>query len=78
MRKIEPFFPLNAGIMPGDLKSLLIPSVIYVAACMVLRVLGWAIGWVPLVGWLLNVVFSLIGLYCVAGLILAVIRYAQK
>ena len=78
MKKIEPFFPLNAGIQPGDLKSLLVPSVIYVAACLVLRILGWALGWVPLVGGLLNLVFSLVGLYCAIGFILAVIRYVRK
>ena len=78
MRKLLAYFPLNAGIVPGDLKSLVIPAAIYVVACMVLRVLSWALAWVPLVGWLLGVVFSLLGLYCVVGMILAVLQYFDR
>lgn len=75
MNKVYPFFPLNANVMPGNGKSLLTPVVIYIAACVVLRVLSWALGWVPLAGWLLELVFSLVGLYCVAGIIVAMIQY---
>lgn len=75
MQKLLAYFPLNAGVVPGNLKSLTIPAAIYVAACLVLRVLSWALDWVPLVGWLLGLVFSLLGLYCVAGLILALLQY---
>lgn len=75
MQKLNAFFPLNSGVVPGEVKSLLIPGAIYVAACLVLRVLSWALGWVPLVGWLLGLVFSLAGLYCAVGLILALVRY---
>ena len=78
MQKLYAYFPLNSGIVPGDLKSLAIPLAIYVAACMVLRVLSWALNWVPLVGWLLGLVFSLLGLYCVAGIILALLRYFDR
>jgi len=29
-------------------------------------------------GWLLNLVFSLAGIYCVAGLILGIVKYFKK
>jgi uncharacterized membrane protein YhaH (DUF805 family) len=33
---------------------------------------------IPLVGWILSIVFSLMGIYCVAGMVLAILRYLQK
>ena len=78
MQKLYSFFPLSANVIPGEPRSLLITTAIYVLACVVLRVLGWALGWVPILGWLLNLVFSLAGIYCLAGLILGIVKYFQK
>ena len=75
MQKWHAYFPLNSGVVSGDLKSLAIPVIIYLAACGVLRVVSWALNWVPLVGWLLGLVCSVLGLYCVLGLILALLAY---
>lgn len=77
MKKFDPFFPLNAGVTHRDLKSLLMPLVIYLVACAVLNVLRVILGWIPLVGWLLELVFSLLGIYCVAGIILSIIKYVD-
>ena len=46
-------------------------------ACGVLGILSAVLGWLPLVGWLLKTVFSLLGLYCVAGIILAVLNFVK-
>ena len=32
----------------------------------------------PLVGWLLDVIFSLAGIYCVVGLVLAIVKFVQR
>ena len=77
MKKIDPYFPLKAGVTHGKLKSLLVPLLIYLVACAVLNVLRMILGWIPLVGWLLELVFSLLGIYCVAGIILAIIKYVD-
>ena len=78
MEKLYHYFPLSSSVTPSDTKSLVISILIYVAACAVLRVLGVVLGWIPLVGWLLGIVFSLIGLYCVAGIVLSVLQYFKK
>ena len=75
MRKWNKYFPVNAGIHPGDAKSLLVPLLIYLAASGVLRVVSWALNWVPLVGWVLGLACAVLGLYCVAGIILALLAY---
>ena len=78
MKKLYAFFPVSSTVTPGDKKALLGSAIIYLAACAVLRVLGWALGWIPLAGWLLGTVFSVLGLYCVAGLILSFLKYFDK
>ena len=77
MEQIVRYFPLSADVEAGDWKSFLIPMIIYLAACGVLRVLSVVLGLVPLVGWLLELVFSLMGLYCVAGIILCILRFVR-
>jgi len=78
MKKLDRFFPLNAAVIPGDVKSVILTVVIYLVACAVLRVLGWILEWIALIGWIVGILLSLAGLYCVAGIILAFIRYFQK
>ena len=78
MEKLYSFFPVSANVIPGESKSLVTMAAIYVVACVVLRVLGWALGWVPVLGWLLGLVFSLAGLYFVVGLILGFLKYFKK
>jgi len=78
MEKVYRFFPLSAGVEAGNVKSLLVPMLIYLAACAVLRVLTMVLGWIPLVGWLLELLFSLLGIYCVAGIFLCIWRFVQR
>jgi len=78
MDKLYSFFPLSSSVAVGDTKSLAISILIYLAACAVMRVLSAILGRSPLVGWLLGILFSLLGLYCVVGIILAVLKYVKK
>ena len=75
MEKIYPLFPLTARVLPAVTKTLVISVVIYVVICSVLSILQFALGWIPLVGWIVRTVCSLIGLYCVAGIILSFLKY---
>ena len=78
MDTVYPFFPLSAIVAPGNVKRLVLALLIYLAACGVMQVLCAVLGWIPLVGWLLELVFSLAGIYCVAGLVLAIVRFCRK
>lgn len=75
MHKIYACFPLSASVLPGQVKSLILSLVIYLAACAVFGILQAILGWIPLVGFLIRAVFSLLGLYCVAGMVLAVLKF---
>ncbi len=75
MEKLSPYFPLSFNVLPGDVKSLILTLIIYLVACAIMGVLNAVLGWIPLVGWLLRLIFSLVGLYCVAGMVLAVMKF---
>ena len=75
MEKLSPYFPLSFNVLPGDVKSLILTLIIYLVACAIMGVLNAVLGWIPLVGWLLRLIFSLFGLYCVAGMVLAVMKF---
>ena len=77
MPKVYLYFPLSASVRPVDVGSLLLCMVIYVVACAVLGVLQTVLGWIPIVGVLLKLVFSIGGLYCVAGMVLSVLKFFQ-
>lgn len=78
MEKLYSYFPLSANVSAGDVRSLILTLIIYVVACAIMGVLNTVLGWIPLVGWLLRVIFSLLGLYCVAGMVLAVLKFFQS
>lgn len=78
MEKLYRFFPLSASVQPGDLRTALISVVIYLTACAILGVVQMILGWIPLVGTLLRLVCSLLGLYCVGGIVLSILRYSQN
>ena len=77
MNKLFRYFPLSTAVEPGNVRQLIISLAIYLVASAVLGVLNAVLGWIPLVGWLLGLVFSLLGIYCVAGLVLAIMRFVQ-
>ena len=78
MNKLYAWFPLSASVLPGQLKTLITSLVIYLLASAVLCVLNLVLGWIPLVGWLLELLFSLLGIYCVAGILLCIWRFVQR
>ena len=77
MDKLFQYFPLSGSVQPGDIKSLILSLVIYLVACAVLGVLQTILGWIPLVGALVRIVCSLLGLYGTAGMVLSVIKFLQ-
>lgn len=78
MEKVFSYFPLSANVLPGNVKSLILTLVIYLVACAIMSILNVVLGWIPLVGWLLRLIFSLVGLYCVAGMALSVVKFFQS
>ena len=78
MEKLYRYFPLSDSVHPGDLKSAVLSVLIYLAACAVMGILQAILGWIPIVGGLIRLVLSVLGLYCAAGIILSVLKYFQS
>ena len=75
---IRSFFPLNVLVKPKDPVSLVITILIYVLAPTVLGILFALIGWIPVLGLLLRIISWVFSVYCLIGLIFAVLAYAEK
>lgn len=75
MEKLYPFFPVSAKVKKQDLASLIISIVIYIAVGLVVGVADKLLGWIPVLGFLLGLVFYVIGIYCTVGIIIAIIRF---
>ncbi len=77
MEKIYPYFPLSMSVLPGQPGTLFWSVIIYLVICAVLGLLQFILGWIPLAGWVVELVSSLLGLYCVAGIVLSVLKYVR-
>jgi len=75
---ISAVFPLTGRVVKGESASLVRVIVFYLLVCAAARVLDWLLGWVPVLGWLLRIVFYAAGVYCAAGIILALLFYFGK
>ena len=78
MEKLYRYFPLSDSVHSGNLKTTVTSVVIYLAACAVMGILQAILGWIPIVGGLIRLILSILGLYCVAGIILSVLKYFQS
>ncbi len=65
------FFPLSAKAY--DLKSLLIVILIYIGASVAAGIVLGFLSWIPLLGRIIGIVSQLIDLYCLAGIVVAVL-----
>ncbi len=85
MEKLAKFFPINNRVKKGNVGSLVVTIIIYIVLPVVLGIVTGLIdlilGGIPVIGalvtWVLGVVSSLIGLYCLIGIILAVVDYVK-
>lgn len=75
MEKLYPYFPVSTKVKKQDLASLIVSIVIYLAVSLVMGVADKLLGWIPVLGLLLGLVFYVIGIYCTVGIIIAIIRF---
>ena len=68
-------FPLTGKVIRQEPKSLVIIIVMYLIVCAVVKVADFLLGWVPIVGWILSILFWVAGVYCAVGIILAILEF---
>lgn len=77
MNKLLPLFPLNASIKKNNLVSLIITIVLYVVIAAVLGVVIGFVHKIPVVGLLTGIVSTLIWIYEVVGIVLAIYTFIK-
>ena len=84
METLKKFFPLSFKYTK-DVPNLIIGIILQILAIAVMAVLIWLataiVGWIPvigaIIGWALGVVSSLLGLYCLVGIIIQILVFAK-
>ena len=76
LKNLKKYFPEIAKKI--DVKSLVIAIVIYVVASAIIGTVAGLLGWIPVIGWILDIIGTLAGIYCLGGIILAVLDYLGK
>ena len=77
LEKLTPYFPLNSKVKKGDVVSLVIAIVIYVAVAAVLGILLGFIGIIPIVGIITGIISTLVWIYEVVGIVLAILTFIK-
>lgn len=77
MNKLTPFFPINNTVKSGNIVSLVIAIVVYVVVAAILGVLLGFVGGIPVVGMIVRIVGTLIWIYEVVGIILAILTFIK-
>ncbi len=76
MNMLKSFFPFAFKVTEKDVKSLVISIIIHLVAGLVVSiVLGLVGNILPILGWLCGIVGSVVDLYCLVGIILAVLNF---
>ena len=75
MDKLTPYFPLNSRVKKGDIVSLVVTIVIYVVVAAVLCLLFGLLSGVPVLGFLIGIVGTLVWIYEIVGIVLAILSF---
>jgi len=73
MDKVKKFFPLS--VRGADVKALVISIVIYVVVAFVAGLVLGLLGAIPLLGWVFRIISWLLDLYCLVGIVIAVLHF---
>ena len=77
MDKIKPFFPFSFNVKAKDVTSLVVSVIVYIVAMLASGLVNLLLGWIPVLGFLLGVIGWVLGIYCVIGLVLAVLIFLE-
>lgn len=74
METLKKLFPLSFKYLK-DVASLIIGTLIYLVVDIVLGVVIGLCSHLPLIGWIISIAGGLVGLYCLAGIVILFLAY---
>jgi len=75
MDLVKKFFPIS--MRATDVIGLVISIIIYALLPTVLGLVNSCIGGIPVIGWIMGIILSLIGIYCLVGIVLAILIFCN-
>lgn len=75
MDMVKKFFPFSFNFKTKDTNGLVVSIIIYVVAMLLSGVAMWLLGFIPVVNILTGIVGWIIEVYCVAGIVLSVLKF---
>ncbi len=76
MDALKKIFPLSFKFAK-DVANLIIGIIIYVVIGAIAPIVLGILGFLPIIGWILGIVSSLVGIYCLAGIIIQVLVFCK-
>ena len=77
MEFLKTLWPTPFKVKPKDVRSLVVQLVIFVLVCVVASILIAILSALPIIGWIVGILGGLIDLYCVVGVVLAVLKFCD-
>ena len=71
------YFPLSTFVKPMEGQTLAISLAIYFAVVIAVRIISLILGWIILVGQLISVAATVVGLYCTMGILLSLLIFFE-
>ncbi len=78
MEKIYSYFPLSNRVNAKDTRSLVVSILLYIAVGLVMSIVGKLLGWIPVIGFVLGLISWVLDIYCLAGIVLSILRYVKE
>ena len=77
MEFLKTLWPTPFKVKTKDVSSLVVQLVIFVLVCVVASILIAILSALPIIGWIVGILGGLIDLYCVVGVVLAVLKFCD-
>ena len=78
---MEQYFPISQKVRANDANSLVVAIVIYLLVPTLFGIVGKVINFIPVIGWLVGWIFTLagtlLGIYCIVGIVFAILNYKK-
>ena len=75
MDMLKTLWPFSFKVKEKDVTSLVVQLIVLIVACAIAGVAIGLLMWIPIIGWIIGIVGSLVGLYCVIGIVLCILQF---
>ena len=75
MDLLKTLWPFSFKVKEKDVTSLIVQLIVLIVVCAIAVVAIGILAKLPIIGWIVGIVGSLVGLYCLVGIVLCILQY---